>query len=239
MICSFSFIVSWKFNLNLNFLGLGHLGSSLPLLKLAICFPLRKCWKAVKPDFSYVPYCRSEHENEIRKRQEEMAELKTALNKQTRAYNELKISKSSSAYTGDSSTSSVVAEKLSRIRELEEDILDLQASLDEVSHQLAESRNDCQNNLRTSNAKQKEIDELKEKVNIDSQMRQMRHKQVCPQSNQNHQLVKKNLLRASQNLIGISTNILIVIRQFMNLLFVKVVEQFIFSKIIANKLWFG
>ena len=108
-----------------------------------------------------------------------MAELKTALNKQTRAYNELKICKSSAYTGGDSSTSSVVAEKLARIRELEEDILDLQASLDEVSHQLAESRNDSQNNLRTSNAKQKEIDELKEKVNIDSQMRQLRHKQVC------------------------------------------------------------
>ena len=86
-----------------------------------------------------------------------MAEIKTALNKQTRAYNELKICKSSAYTGGDSSTSSVVAEKLARIRELEEDILDLQASLDEVSHQLAESRNDSQNNLRTSNAKQKEI----------------------------------------------------------------------------------
>jgi len=74
--------------------------------------------------------------------------------------------------------SSVVAEKIARIRQLEEDVIELQASIDELSHQLAESRNDAQNNLRTSNAKQKEIDELKENVKIDSQMRQLKHKQV-------------------------------------------------------------
>ena len=71
-----------------------------------------------------------------------------------------------------------MAEKIARIRQLEEDVIELQASIDELSHQLAESRNDAQNNLRTSNAKQKEIDELKENVKIDSQMRQLKHKQV-------------------------------------------------------------
>ena len=100
-----------------------------------------------------------------------------AVNKQTRAYNELKISKKTTSGT-DVSTSSVVAEKISRIRQLEEDVVELQASLDELSHQLAETRNDAQNNLRTLNAKQKEFDEFKENVNIDGQMRQLKHKQV-------------------------------------------------------------
>jgi hypothetical protein len=100
-----------------------------------------------------------------------------AVNKETRAYNELKISKTTTTGT-DVSTSSVVAEKISRIRQLEEDVVELQASLDELSHQLAETRNDAQNNLRTLNAKQKEFDEFKENVNIDGQMRQLKHKQV-------------------------------------------------------------
>jgi hypothetical protein len=120
---------------------------------------------------------RSEHELEVKKRQEEIASLKVAVNKQTRAYNELKISKTTTTGT-DVSTSSVVAEKISRIRQLEEDVVELQASLDELSHQLAETRNDAQNNLRTLNAKQKEFDEFKENVNIDGQMRQLKHKQV-------------------------------------------------------------
>jgi predicted nucleic acid-binding Zn-ribbon protein len=94
---------------------------------------------------------RSEHELEVKKRQEEIASLKVAVNKQTRAYNELKISKTTTSGT-DVSTSSVVAEKISRIRQLEEDVVELQASLDELSHQLAETRNDAQNNLRTLNA---------------------------------------------------------------------------------------
>ena len=55
---------------------------------------------------------------------------------------------------------------------------ELQASLDEVSHQLAESRNDAKNNLRSLNAKQKELDELRENTNIDNQMKQVKHKQV-------------------------------------------------------------
>ena len=123
---------------------------------------------------------RSEHETEIRKRQEEIASLKTAINKQTRAYNELKISASNATIgvAGDASTTSVVADKIARIRQLEDDLSELQASLDEVSHQLAESRNDAKNNLRSLNAKQKELDELRENTNIDNQMKQVKHKQV-------------------------------------------------------------
>ncbi len=40
---------------------------------------------------------------------------------------------------------------------------------EQVSHQLAESRNDAKNNLRTLNSKQKELDEFKENASIDSQ----------------------------------------------------------------------
>ena len=123
---------------------------------------------------------RSEHETEIRKRQEEIASLKTAINKQTRAYNELKISASNATIgvAGGASTTSVVADKIARIRQLEDDLSELQASLDEVSHQLAESRNDAKNNLRSLNAKQKELDELRENTSIDNQMKQVKHKQV-------------------------------------------------------------
>ena len=125
-------------------------------------------------------FIRSEHETEIRKRQEEIATLKSVINKQMRAYNELKLvtSNVTVGIAGDASTTSVVAEKIARIRKLEDDIAELQASCDELSHQLAEARNDAKNNHRTSNVKQKELEEYKENVNIDSQMRQVKHKQV-------------------------------------------------------------
>jgi rhodanese-related sulfurtransferase len=54
----------------------------------------------------------------------------------------------------------------------------VQASLDEVSQQLADARNDAKTQLRLLNAKQKELDEFKENVNIEGQMRQVKHKQV-------------------------------------------------------------
>jgi hypothetical protein len=64
------------------------------------------------------PDRRNEHETEVRNRQQEIAGLKSAVARQTRAYNDLKLSKSAAGAAAEGTTSSVVAEKLSRIRQL-------------------------------------------------------------------------------------------------------------------------
>lgn len=48
-----------------------------------------------------------------------------------------------------------MAEKISLINQLEEGISDLQASLDEVSRQLADARNEAQQSQRLATTKQK------------------------------------------------------------------------------------
>ncbi len=122
---------------------------------------------------------RVENDNELRQKQEEIASLKSSISKQTKSFNDLKqsmslalnnvasdgsasrVKKAHHCYNRTNSITNwvwffqVVAEKISLINQLEEGISDLQASLDEVSRQLADARNEAQQNQRLATTKQK------------------------------------------------------------------------------------
>ncbi len=136
---------------------------------------------------------RSEYEEETKKKQDDIVALKSSIRSQSQLIYELKASAQSASSSIDQvqvktnpisfnlcqcntlswfqSSSEVIAEKMRRIVELEDEVLDLQTSLNEVSQQLANARNEADNLLRSVNAKQKELDEMKETYNVESQVR--------------------------------------------------------------------
>ena len=60
---------------------------------------------------------------------------------------------------------------MKRIEELEDEILEHSASLSEVSKQLAIAKSDADNYKKSALVKQKEINDIKDTFNIDSQVR--------------------------------------------------------------------
>lgn len=61
---------------------------------------------------------------------------------------------------------------MQRIAELEDDVIELQTSMSEVSKQLAIAKSDADNYKKSAMAKQKEINDMRETFNMDSQLRQ-------------------------------------------------------------------
>ena len=59
---------------------------------------------------------------------------------------------------------------MQRIEELEDEVLEMQSSLSEVSKQLAIAKSDAENYKKSAKTKQKEIDTIKETFNMDSQV---------------------------------------------------------------------
>jgi chromosome segregation ATPase len=57
-----------------------------------------------------------------------------------------------------------------KIEELEDDIHELQTSLQETSTKLAIAKGDSDTYKRSANTKQKELDELKDTFNVNSQV---------------------------------------------------------------------
>ena len=58
-----------------------------------------------------------------------------------------------------------------RIEELEDDIHDLQISLQEVSKEMAAARSDANNYKKTLDTKQKELESVKGSLTMDSQVK--------------------------------------------------------------------
>ena len=65
----------------------------------------------------------------------------------------------------------IIYEKVMRIEELEDDILDLQTSLQEVSKEMAVAKSETTNYKSALNAKKKELDSIKESLTMDSQVK--------------------------------------------------------------------
>ena len=65
----------------------------------------------------------------------------------------------------------IIYEKVMRIEELEDDILDLQTSLQEVSKEMAVAKSEATNYKSALNAKKKELDSIKESLTMDSQVK--------------------------------------------------------------------
>ena len=125
---------------------------------------------------------RVENEDEIQKRQNEIVALKTTIKNQGQAYAELKASTSglvSDATANISqSTGGVIADKVHRIQELEDEVQELGVSLGELSHQLAVARSEANSNLHAVNVKTKELEDANDNAKVESQMKQHQYKQV-------------------------------------------------------------
>ena len=59
---------------------------------------------------------------------------------------------------------------MNRIEELEDEVIELQSSLNEVSKQLAITRSDAENYKKSALTKQREMNDIRDTFNMDSQV---------------------------------------------------------------------
>ena len=72
----------------------------------------------------------------------------------------------------------IIADKVNRIQELEDEVQELGLSFGELSHQLAVARSEANSTLHSLNAKIKELEDVKDNAQVESQMANHKHKQV-------------------------------------------------------------
>ena len=72
----------------------------------------------------------------------------------------------------------MTADKVIRIQELEDEVEELGVSFGELSHQLAMARTEANTNLQALNGKIKELEDVKDDVQVENQMAQHKHKQA-------------------------------------------------------------
>ena len=72
----------------------------------------------------------------------------------------------------------LTADKVNRIQELEDEVEELGVSFGELSHQLAMARTEANTNLQALNGKIKELEDVKDDVQVENQMAQHKHKQA-------------------------------------------------------------
>ena len=72
----------------------------------------------------------------------------------------------------------MTADKVNRIQELEDEVEELGVSFGELSHQLAMARTEANTNLQALNGKIKELEDVKDDVQVENQMAQHKHKQA-------------------------------------------------------------
>ena len=115
---------------------------------------------------------RMEFDGEIGKKQEEIVSLKSAIRNQSQTIQTLKSSAllTNATYEHNQNPSAVIRDKMERIEDLEDEVLEMQSSISEVSKQLAIAKSDAENYKKSAIIKQKEINTLKETFNMDSQV---------------------------------------------------------------------
>ena len=72
----------------------------------------------------------------------------------------------------------MIADKVNRIQELEDEVEELGVSFGELSHQLAMARTEANTNLQALNGKIKELEDVKDDAQVENQMLQHKHKQA-------------------------------------------------------------
>jgi len=118
---------------------------------------------------------RTDTEDTVRKLQNEIVSLRSDLKAQQEAYAGLRATSGPevdppiggghhSSLTAGSSSSKVIKEKIDKIHELEDEVLELQGSLSEVSRQLAAAKSEGSSHLHSLNMKQKELDDFRTMV---------------------------------------------------------------------------
>ena len=108
----------------------------------------------------------TEHDESLKKRQEEIVILQTTIRSQQAAFNQLKSNRSNET----SHSGAQIGQHISRIQELEDEVQELQISVGQLSTQLAEARKNNESLTHVSNIRFQEIEELKENQNIENQI---------------------------------------------------------------------
>ena len=120
---------------------------------------------------------RQEHSAETKRRSSENIELQSELRRVKQMLNELKSTASLALEAPSvSGTSGIIAQQSARIADLENELAEMGASLKDLSNQLASAKSESDKAQRLASARQKEFDELKENVNLDTQMTRHQHK---------------------------------------------------------------
>ncbi len=141
---------------------------------------------------------KEDHEKEIRQRQDEITALQISVKNQSQAFIELRSATAGGRWELHESSkdaSSFSASQANRIHSLEEEIQELQCSLTELSNQLAVTRSEADKNLRMANARQREVEEVRESLSVEMQVQHHHHKQeLDKRKNELNVLKQENLM---------------------------------------------
>ena len=120
-----------------------------------------------------------EHDEIVRRRQEEIFILQNTIRSQQKAFNELRSSRSNEAVTSGAQ----IGQHVARVQELEDEVQELQASVGQLSTQLMESRRNNEKLGEVVSARQSEVEELRENNNIQSQIALRQQKELIEKLN--------------------------------------------------------
>ena len=120
-----------------------------------------------------------DHDEMIKKGQEEILILQNTIRSQQKAFNELRSSRSNEALTSGAE----IGEHVARIQELEDEVQELQASVGQLSAQLMEARKTNEKLEHLAGLRQQEVEELRENNNIQSQMALRQQKELIEKLN--------------------------------------------------------
>lgn len=142
---------------------------------------------------------REEYEQDLKKRQDEMVNLQVSLRNQKQSYNELK---SYNVVRGSSSqnTTGIIAQQANKINELQDDVQDLQASLRDLSTQLAAARTDSDKHLHAANIRQKDKEDLRESGEMERQMLKRQAKQEIDKVKTEINVIKQENLMMQEDI---------------------------------------
>merc|ERR1712013_17632 len=121
----------------------------------------------------------TEHEDAIKRRQDEILILQNTIRSQQAAFNELRSNRSNETLT----TGAQIGQHVARIQELEDEVQELQVSVGQLSSQLTHARNENGKLNHVTNIRLQEINELKENNNIENQMNLRQQKDVIERLN--------------------------------------------------------
>ena len=121
----------------------------------------------------------TEHEDAIKRRQDEILILQNTIRSQQAAFNELRSNRSNETLT----TGAQIGQHVARIQELEDEVQELQVSVGQLSSQLTHARNENEKLNHVTNIRLQEINELKENNNIENQMNLRQQKDVIERLN--------------------------------------------------------
>ena len=126
---------------------------------------------------SLLKQSRTEAEDLATKLQSEIVDLKSSLQSQQKAYSDLRNSSAEIGSTAPELSFAAISDKIEKIQELEEEIIELKGAMNEISRQLAVAKSEASSHLHDATMKQKELNDFRENTNVENQMRSRQNQQ--------------------------------------------------------------